>query len=740
MVETRKMTSTPSLLPPSLRRALAIGATALLGLSAPAWAQDRNAPVTFTADDVQYDREAGVVTATGSVEAWQNDRTLRADKIVFDRNTGIAAATGHVVLQEADGQVVFSDYAELTQDMKDGVLSGMRALLSQNGRLAANGARRTDAKVNELTRAIYSTCNLCAQDPTSAPLWDIRAREAIQDVEHKRIEYRDAVVDIYGIPVIYLPYLAHPDPTQKRASGLLVPSFGYGNKHLGTFATLPYYVVIDDSSDVTVTPWITSQAGQAAFFDYRKRFNFGTTKVNASIANERGTFNGHIFAKGQFVLNDVWRYGFDINRATNATYVRDYRIAPAAYFLSSSLYVEGFGKGSWSKTNFSDYQSLTSVNYAGRLPFVLPRTQYSYLAERDALGGYLRVDTGAFNLLRDNGSNTKRADLRLDWERRFLGPIGDAWKLNLNVDSATYSSHGLTRIPSYSPISAATASQAMPTASLEFRYPLVRSAGERWGTQTVEPIAKLMVSPRGSSYRDGRISNEDSLDVDFTDAILFARNHAQGIDRLEGGIRLATALRGEWNFPAGARIEGLVGQSRHAQKDPYFAATSGLRDTVSDIVARQSFSPGPYLDITARERFDKKSFQTRFADLTFATGYRGVNMNAGYLWSNTSPYRLYDDVPNSPTAIAATTTPRNEVSLGASAKYNSWRVAGTVRRDLRLNKFVGFEASTAYEDECFIFDVRFYKRYTSVLNDNGDTGVQFNITLKTVGEFGFKAY
>lgn len=727
---------------PFLIRAAVTASLGLLlpALATPAAAQDRNAPVTFTADDVQYDREAGVVTATGSVEAWQNDRTLRADKIVFDRNTNIAAATGHVVLQEADGQVLFSDYAELTQDMKDGVLTGMRALLSQNGRLAANGARRTDAKVNELTRVIYSTCNLCAQDPTRPPLWDIRAREAIQDAENKRIEYKDAVVDIYGIPVLYLPYLAHPDPTQKRASGLLVPSFGYGSRHLGTFAIIPYYVVIDNSSDVTVSPEFTTQAGQALLFDYRKRFNNGTTKVTASIADSRGQFEGHVFAKGQFALNDVWRYGFDINRATSAAYVRDYRISPSALFLSSSVYVEGFGKGSWSRTSFSDYQSLTTVSHTGRLPFLLPRTQYAYLSEPDALGGRLSVDAGAFNVMRDSGSNTKRANLSLGWQRPFMGPVGDLWKAGFNLDSAAYDSHGLTRIPSYSRISAATASQAMPTASVEFRLPLARSAGARWGTQVIEPIAKLMVSPRGSSYRDGRISNEDSLDVDFTDATLFARNRAQGIDRLEGGVRLATALRAEWNFPAGARLEGLVGQSRRAEKDPYFSAQSGLRDTVSDVVARQAFSPGPNLDFTARERFDKKSLQTRFADITMATGFQGVNLNAGYLWSSTSPYRLYDDVPGSATTLTALKTPRNEVALGASTKYDAWRVGGTIRRDLRLNKFVGFETNATYEDECFIFDLRFYKRYTSLLNDNGDTGLQFNITLKTVGEFGFKAY
>ena len=114
--------------------------------------------------------------AQGHVEAWQNDHVLRADHITFDRNTGVAAAKGNVVLLEPDGQVLFADYAELTQDMKNGVLRDMRAILAENGRLAANGARRTEGQINELSRVVYSTCNLCAKDPSkAAALADPRA-------------------------------------------------------------------------------------------------------------------------------------------------------------------------------------------------------------------------------------------------------------------------------------------------------------------------------------------------------------------------------------------------------------------------------------------------------------------------------------------------------------------------------------------------------------------------------------
>jgi len=215
-----------------------------------------NQPVTFTADAVEYDRENALVIAEGHVEAWQGDQVLRADRITFDRSTGIAAAKGNVVLLQPDGQVLFADYAELTQDMKNGVLRDMRALLAENGRLAANGARRTEGEINELSRVVYSTCNLCAKDPTRPPLWQIRALSAVQDLEHKKIEYRDAVLEMYGIPVAYFPYFWHADPSVKRESGLLIPSMGTSS-HIGVYFSQPYYWVIDDQSDATFTPMIT---------------------------------------------------------------------------------------------------------------------------------------------------------------------------------------------------------------------------------------------------------------------------------------------------------------------------------------------------------------------------------------------------------------------------------------------------------------------------------------------------
>ncbi len=185
---------------------------------------------------------------------------LRADKITFDRNTNVAAASGNVVLVEPDGQVLFADYAELTQGMREGVLRSMRTLLAENGQLAANGARRVEGKVNELTHAVYTTCNLCKTDPSKPPLWQLRAYSAVQDVENHRIEYQDATLEMFGLPVAYLPWLSHADPSVRRSSGFLVPSFG-DQSHIGAFLATPYFWAIDNQQDVTLTPEVTTQSG-----------------------------------------------------------------------------------------------------------------------------------------------------------------------------------------------------------------------------------------------------------------------------------------------------------------------------------------------------------------------------------------------------------------------------------------------------------------------------------------------
>ena len=689
-------------------------------------------PVTFTADSVSYDRDRQIVTATGHVEAWQNDHQLRADRVTFDRLTNVAAASGHVQLIEPDGQVVFAEYAELTAGMRNGVMRGMRALLAANGRLAANGARRTGGQINELARVVYSTCNLCARNPTAAPLWRLRARSAVQDVAHKRIEYQDAWLDFFGLPVLYLPYFSHADPSVKRASGLLVPSIGSAT-HLGQFASVPYYWAIGPSSDATIVPLIATKAGPQVDVTYRRSFNNGILRVNGSVAYDEGTIQGHLYAHGQFNYNDAWRSGFDINVASGIDYLRNFHIANyAGNVLSSQLYAEGFGQGAYAKLSALSYQGLNSTVTNSQLPYVLPRYQYDYFGLRDAWGGRLSVDTDDFNVVRRLGANDQRGGLSAQWLRPGIGADGDVWSLTARVDSIAYNGFDLNQQPDYAPVSNATTARVQPTVALKMSWPLVRIS--RTGSLLIEPIAQLIAAPNTGSSTYAKVPNEDSLVPEFTDATLFSLNRFNGIDRQEGGLRANLGVHGSWTNPAG-NFDGLVGQSYRLHTDDTFPAYVGLNGHVSDIVGRVTWTPSGFFDLTARSRVDHNNFDVRFAEAVGSFGPQWLRLSSGYIFTSNTPYFL-DFRP----AQGDPAQPRNELQVSAASRFGRWRLSAYGRRDLQDSQMVGTGAEGAYEDECFIFDLKYDRRYTSINNDHGDSTVLFQITLKTVGEFGFHAF
>ncbi len=715
-------------------------ARAQLGALASRGGFNSTAPVGFTADQVRYERSRTLVIASGHVEAWQNDHVLRADAVTFDRTTGVATATGHVVLLEPDGEVLFADSARLSDGMRNGVLHNLRARLPQNARMAANAGKRTDGVLDQLSKVVYSTCNLCKKNPYLPPLWQLHARTATEDRQHKRIEFTDTEMQIFGVPVAWFPYFYTADPSVKRASGILIPSFGV-NSHIGAFLAQPYYWVIDGQSDATITPMLTSSAGPNLDVEYRRRFNSGYLSLNGSLGYFQNSPQTTIYAKGQFDLNPTWRWGFNINRASSAAYVRDFHLGNAlgttSTLLASQVYVEGFGEGAYSRLDMRFYQGLDPTTIVdSRLPLVLPHYRYRYFGQPDALGGRLKLDAGFFNVVRTDGTNTRRARLSVEWDRPFTGALGDIWTLKLHADAIGYNATDFNLQPNFGPTSRVNTARALPQMAVDVRWPFMRDSGA-WGTQLIEPMAELVVAPAVGASQQIRYPNEDSLDFAFTDANLFGFNRFPGVDRLDGGVRANLALHAAW-YLDGTVLDGLIGQSFRTAPDPVFPAGSGLHDTVSDIVARASFSPTHWLDLVYRTRLDHRSLATRMADATATVGGRRLQVTAGYLYTTFDPYYFYDQAQPPPVG-SSYYFPRNELTLGFVTNWGDYRLDGFAQRDLATNQMVAIGGDAIYENECVILDFKLYRRYTAFAGDSGSTTVLLQITFKTIGQFGFHA-
>ncbi|MEE8172944.1 MAG: LptA/OstA family protein, partial [Alphaproteobacteria bacterium] len=238
--------------------------------------------VVMTADTLTYDETRGIVTASGNVEISQGHRVLIADRVTYNEAQDMMTASGGVTLLEPSGEVLFADYLELSDEMRDGVMRNIRLLLDENTRIAANSARRSGGNRTEMRKAVFSPCKICPLDPEEAPLWQIKAVRVVHDQEARDIAYYDAWLEIFGIPVAYTPYFEHPDPTVKRRSGLLAPTYG-SSSTLGVQLTTPYYWNIAPHRDATFKPKFTSDEGVVWGAEYREQTLTGGYTVDGSV-------------------------------------------------------------------------------------------------------------------------------------------------------------------------------------------------------------------------------------------------------------------------------------------------------------------------------------------------------------------------------------------------------------------------------------------------------------------------
>ena len=276
------------------------------------------------ADEMTYDENTQIITATGNVEIERDGRILLADEVTYNQDTDIATAQGNVTLVDDNGSVMFFEQAEMTGDLKQGFAREVQVLLADKSRMAARLIRRRDGNVNVLHRMIYTACDSnCDGDP----VWQIKARRVIHDQDDQMMTYKDAWVELLGVPVFYTPYLAHPDPSADRRSGLLAPAIG-GGSNLGFSFALPYYWNIAPDRDATLTPLYTSSAGRGGIAEYRQLFGKGELRMFGSLVaddeDNSKDFRGHVQARVRRDIDERWRTGADLHLASDDTYLRRY--------------------------------------------------------------------------------------------------------------------------------------------------------------------------------------------------------------------------------------------------------------------------------------------------------------------------------------------------------------------------------------------------------------------------------
>jgi LPS-assembly protein len=727
-----------------MRFSYAILALLWLTLCGPAWAQAPSLfpqsgktmaalatePVYLEADKVDFDQQSQIVTAKGGVRVVQGARTIIANALTYDAKRNRVIATGNVVFRDVAGETLYADYAELQPEMRQGVIENLRVRLSDDSRLAARRATRSDGTSKTMDYAVYSPCAPCAKNPDAAPTWQLKAKKVVHDEVRHEIQYQDARLELYGVPVLYSPYLSHPDPELKRRSGFLPPQIR-NSSELGFVYRQPYYYSIDASRDWTVEPIVMTKDGFILNNRYRQRldsglldfkFSGGEVEKRSRDNSDRNTQRGHINAAWNQDWNDEWRSTVVLNRVSDKTYLRRYNFGGQDVLISRAQ-AEGFYGRSYANVRALSFQGLRDFDNSRTTPIVVPQLSYNYVADDAIAGGQWQVDTGLLNIVRRDGTDSSRAVADWQWQRPWQSDNGQLLDLTVRAVAVGY------RINDYdNPGTTLAESQdgwrgrAIPQAALSWRLPLTGKVdlNEQKLTSYVEPIVTVVSAPNVG--RNSRIPNEDSQTFEFDESNLFSLKRFPGYDRIAGGQRVDYGLQmGLFDEQSrGGKI--FIGQSYRWREDNTYAKGSGLDRDLSDVVGKVELNPSEKLDLIYRFRVDSNNAALRRSEFSAVTHTGPVKLGLDYIFLD----RL---------AGGGEFSDREEIGARASWQMtNFWNLSGRVVRDVNANSGTReWGVGITYADECISSGLSLERDFISDGENKPGTALIFRVDLKNLG-------
>ncbi|OYW16455.1 MAG: organic solvent tolerance protein [Novosphingobium sp. 12-64-8] len=722
-----------------------------LALWSPAFAQDAPATanvspaaeeqIRFEADKLQYANDADTVTANGNVVLRREDQTVRADSVTWNRKTGQIEAAGNIRFVDQDGNILYTDKVELTDELKAGAVEDLLLVLREGGRLAARGGER-DATGNLVLRdAAYTGCSV--EDDSGCPKkpsWEITAVKVSYNNATKRVKYKGATLRVFGIPLLPLPGLAHTSDFRAE-SGLLIPDLRLGASN-GVEISDTYYLRLAENKDLAITGYVFTQALPMVSAKYRQLMDNGAFQITGYVTQSsrinvggitvdpsgQKDFRGYFEANGKFQFDENWSVTGYGRYASDRTFLRRYDISRDDR-LRSSVNLERIGDNSYFSLAGWGIQTLRTGDSQGLVPIALPALDYRRRLNVP-IGGKLELEANSVAITRTSGQDTQRAFARAQWDLRKITGLGQELTFTALVRGDVYHSdeNALTATALYRG-NPGWQARGIATAAVDLKWPLIGSF--LGGTQVFTPRFQIVATPH---VRNIEIPNEDSRSVELEDTNIFTLNRFPGNDRIEDGLRFTYGFDWQLTRP-GWRISTTVGQShRLSTEQTLLPDGTGLSTRTSDIVGRTNLRFRDLVQFTHRYRLDKDSLALRRNEFDATIGNHRTYAEIGYLRLNRNIPTTFEDLRD-----------REELRLAgrvAFAKY--WSVFGsavvnlTNRDEDPTNNSDGFEMlrhrlGVAYTDDCLDLAFTWRRDYVTTGDASKGNTFQVSFSLRNIG-------
>ena len=648
---------------------------------------------TIIADEISTNNKTNNINAKGRVIILNNDGTkIKADEVYYDKEKQKINAKNNIVINDLAGNTYFLDDALIFGGLDYIKGNNVKARLIDESRIVSRDILKKD-NVTLLSDAEYTPCSENNYLIENCPGWKLKAKTIYQDNDSKTVHYDHAKIYLFNLPLLYLPYFSHPDPSVNKRSGFLMPTFEADN-NLGEKFSIPYFFNISGNRDITITPSFQSQANNFYSINYRELNDFGTVNIDGSIDDNddnNGTKN-HIFIDAD-INNPYGNLDLSIKTSNNDTYLRKNKINKLTVH-ESGINFDRSDQNSYFSFITSSYKHLTIEN-TNQWEHIYPKIEYNI--------DNIEIGTlkGRFSLSNDfsyqknlNESYTSLASSQINWSNR-------------NIDKKyglLFENESTLRIVSisndYKNRKDTENLRFFPQISSKISYPMFSSSNN--SNETLTPIIMPIIAPY-NNYTDHK---------NVTNSNLFSTNRASSITESESGPRINYGI--EWfntnenNFD----IKVTAGQSLKFNKDK-----NDKTEEISDFYISSNLivDDNKYFNNSLIIDKDNHDVKTNNANLLLKLDKFSLGIDYDY---NSGKYY----------------TASEQIRIGSKFEFvNNFQFNLNGAKNLDTNNNIGYQYGLLYENDCIGIDLNYYRDLTKDRDLAESYGYSFTIVLKPFG-------
>jgi len=707
-----------------------------------------NRPASIESDVLSYDGNTGTITASGNVIVHYEGYEGSGDRLTFNQGSGEMTFDGNVRMRDPQGVVYNTNHIQMTGGFKKAILDGLTLRTPAGSLVTAESVDYGQALQTIMTNTMYSPCGDCIDSKGRRIGWQIFSKRVTYVKADKKIYLEQSRLELLGIPMAWVPWLALNDPTEPAKQAFRTPRLAYGES-FGFALTTPYSIALDQNTDLFFLPTITSRQGLMAGAEWIHRFDNGQVSVQGQVIRQAnpevfGTlpgnrdWRGSASISGRFTPTREWTWGWNYTLSTDPYFLTDYQLVESKNQINE-VYATYLDKQHYGDVRVQQFNLLESTSQ-DQQALLIPNARYEGVLNLDDGLGQATLTARLIGLGRNaddsatvNGvdydygfsGRKSHAVIQGSWRNQMIGPGGLVFSpyLGLRADGASFgSTPGDPAAPADQALFSLT-----PIAAVDVRWPLLATAGA--STHIVEPIGQLVF--RGSNETLVGITNDDAQSFVFDDGNLFSFNRFSGYDRQETGLRANIGVRYQADFGDQSWIELLAGQSFHIAGTNSFAvadptqvgnpASSGLGSDASYMVAGVRGSLWNMYRAGAKVQFDPQAGEMTRASAVAGFSNAGYTADLEYVYLRANPALGVPDDQHEVGAVVGAPVPLPWMDY--------WRFRAGLYWDLAASEWLQAEAGLTYDDGYLAYGANVIRTGPTASTAN-DTRFLFSFRLR----------